>query len=92
MTGFESYVPITKLAEHLHVKISTVRNWVKCGYIPRSAYLKVGNTYRFNIPDTVKALRLRSDADADQEAIIPAAADPTDPVQLEFDFDSTKDL
>jgi hypothetical protein len=93
MSDIEPYVPIAKLAEHLHIKVSTVRNWVKYGYIPRSAYIKIGNTYRFHLQDTVKALRIRDKEDSSMGVTVPPPADvdPNAPIQLEFDFNSTQD-
>ena len=41
-----SYVPIEGLAKHLSVKVSTIRQWVNKGYIPKHTYIKVGYTYR----------------------------------------------
>jgi excisionase family DNA binding protein len=92
MTIDDAYVPITTLAEYLHIRVSTVRSWVKCGYIPRSAYLKIGNTYRFNIADVVKALRVRSSTDQLGDIPVLPEADPSAPVQLELDLEPTKDL
>lgn len=88
----ETFVPINKLAEHLHLKVSTLRQWIKLGYIPRRTYLKIGNTYRFQVSEVLKALKLR---EAMGDTPVPAAeTDPNMPVQLEFQFDNdeTKDL
>ena len=57
------YVPIENLSEHLSVKITTIRQWVKQGSIPKHTYIKVGNTYRFNIPEVVEALRAAKPAE-----------------------------
>lgn len=51
------YVTLEELAEHVGVKVSTVRQWVKRGFVPRSTYIKAGNTYRFCVEDVVIALR-----------------------------------
>jgi excisionase family DNA binding protein len=79
-----SYVPIEELAEHLSVKVSTIRQWVKQGYIPKDTYIKVGNTYRYNIPEVVNALK--------QEVPEDDRPNPNDPVQLELDFNEEQDL
>mgnify|MGYP003329408558 CR=1 FL=1 len=95
MSQTEAFVPIDKLADHLHIKVSTVRQWIKHGLIPRSTYLKIGNTYRFHISAVVQALRAKSSSGANIDtAAIPADTDPNAPVQLEFDFDAdpNKDL
>ncbi len=92
MNEHEAFVPISKLADHLHIKVSTVREWLKRGYIPRSAYLKIGNTYRFHLSEVIKALNARSAAQDAAEAAatnappIPAEVDPNMPVQLELDL------
>lgn len=91
MTQTESFVPIDKLADHLHVKVSTVRQWIKHGRIPRATYLKIGNTYRFHISAVVQALRAKSSLNVPPTAIA-ADTDPNAPVQLELDFDADKDL
>jgi excisionase family DNA binding protein len=52
----EHFVPIEDLAKHFTVSVSTVRAWVRQGYIPKDTYLKVGNTYRFNVSKVVEAL------------------------------------
>ena len=51
------YVPIDVIAEFLSLKPNTLRTWVRMGFIPKSTYIKVGNTYRFSIPEVVKALK-----------------------------------
>ena len=40
------YVTLDELAAHVGVKVSTVRQWVKRGFVPRETYIKAGNTYR----------------------------------------------
>ena len=61
----EKYLPIEDLANHLSVKVSTIRHWVKQGHIPTSSYLKVGQTYRFDIPSVVDALKVNDPPDTD---------------------------
>ena len=50
------YAPIEELSKHLAVSISTVRGWIKKHDIPENTYIRVGNTYRFNIDAVVEAL------------------------------------
>lgn len=50
------YVDIHKVAEYFIVSVSTIRKWVRSGHIPASTYLKVGEVYRFRIPDVEAAL------------------------------------
>ena len=80
----DGYQPVDEPAKHLSVKVPTIREWVNKGYIPASTYVKVGKTYRFNIPEVVAALK--------QEIPEPDQTEKNSPVQLEFDFDSEEDL
>lgn len=50
------YVPIEDVAKHLSVSVSTVRAWVRQGYIPKHTYIKVGATYRFRLSAVVDHL------------------------------------
>ena len=43
------YVEISDVAKYFSVSTATVRTWVRKEYIPRSAYIKAGETYRYNI-------------------------------------------
>lgn len=52
----EPFVPIEELAKHFTVSVSTVRAWVRQGLIPKESYIKIGNTYRFNISKVVDSL------------------------------------
>jgi excisionase family DNA binding protein len=62
------YVTIDELASYLKVKISTIRTWIKLGKLPSDAYLKVSNTYRFNIDEAVAGLKRSSMTDMVVEA------------------------
>lgn len=50
------FVPIDDIAKHFSVSVSTIRTWVRQGHIPKDTYIKVGNTYRFSLPDVCDAL------------------------------------
>jgi len=52
----EPFVPIEDVAKHFSVSISTVRAWVRQEHIPKSTYVKIGNTYRFRVGDVANAL------------------------------------
>tara|TARA_R110000822_G_scaffold14327_10_gene50600 strand:- start:8838 stop:9137 length:300 start_codon:yes stop_codon:yes gene_type:complete len=52
-TGFVSTEDVSK---HFSVSTATIRIWVQKGYIPKSTYIKIRNTYRFCLEDIVKAL------------------------------------
>lgn len=79
MTELESYVPVEEVADYLSVKVSTIRQWVNKGFIPKSTYIKVGYTYRFNLPDVIEALR--------QEEPVPDPTQITEQLELDFDED-----
>jgi excisionase family DNA binding protein len=87
MDEIAKYVSIEEVAEYYTVSVSTIRGWLRKDVIPATAYLKIGNTYRFRIADVDAALRAKTLS----EKAAPAPAevetiDPTEPVQLEFDF------
>ena len=82
MSELESYVPVEEVAEHLSVKVSTIRQWVNKGFIPKTTYIKVGYTYRFNVPAVVEALKQDSpDMETDQIT-----------EQLDLPFEEGKDV
>lgn len=80
----EPFVPIEDLAKHFTVSVSTVRAWVRQGHIPKDTYLKIGNTYRFNVSKVVAALSNTPK----NEPEVPKAEDPPAHVQLELAFNN----
>lgn len=56
MTDESPYVLIDKVAKYFQVSISTIRKWVVNGIIPSDTYLKVGEVYRFRLPEVEAAL------------------------------------
>jgi len=50
------FVTIEGVAEHFVVSVATVRTWLRNGTVSRDTYLKVGNTYRFDLPKLADAL------------------------------------
>ena len=82
MSEIESYVPVEEVADYLSVKVSPIRQWVNKGFIPKSTYIKVGYTYRFNIPAVIEALK--------QEELSPDPTQITE--QLELNFNEEDDL
>ena len=72
----EPLIPIEDVAKHFTVSVSTIRAWVRQGYIPRETYMKLGNTYRFQLSKVIEALtKLES-----------GAANKSSPAQMELDF------
>ena len=83
----QPFVPIEELAKRFTVSVSTVRAWVRQGYIPKDTYLKIGNTYRFNVPKVVDALSsVPKDEPEVQKPEVPKAEVFQAPVQLELAF------
>lgn len=83
-----NYVPVEEVAEALSVKVSTIRQWVSKGFIPKSSYIKVGYTYRFNIPAVIAALK--QEAPSDNQEQQEKEGQITE--QLEIDFNEDNDL
>tara|TARA_R110000824_G_scaffold42280_1_gene124743 strand:+ start:120 stop:380 length:261 start_codon:yes stop_codon:yes gene_type:complete len=79
----DSFVQIEELARYFAVSISTIRAWVRQGHIPKTTYIKVGSTYRFNKVAVTAALT--SDVEEEVPNELPASDDNT---QLEFDFNA----
>ena len=86
------YVPIEDVAQRLTVSISTVRTWLRQGYILKSTYIKVGTTYRFDKEGVVKALIAVPDDEVKQQPRIIAPEVISEPVQLELNFNPDQDL
>lgn len=74
-------ITIAELAEALTVSVPTVRVWIRRGKIPRHCYIKVAQTYRFDLAAIHQALKI------DPE---PPRTDPDAPVQLELDFNQPR--
>lgn len=87
------YVPVEDVAKHFSVTISCIRGWIRQGKIPKHTYIKLGNTYRFNIPLVVEALTQKQ-MEEETAAAAPAAIadDVAVPVQLELNFNPDEDL
>ena len=93
----DAYVPIDDLAKHLCVKVSTIRTWVQKRLIPDTTYIKVGSTYRFNIPAVVAGLKgevEQRDLVLDKDIVDEFNAAINEPLteQLQFDFDEDDDV
>ena len=78
----EPFVQIEEMAKHFAVSISTIRAWVRQGHIPKTTYIKIGNTYRFNKTAVTEALT-KSAQDVDETPM---------EEQLEFDFGPDQDI
>ena len=85
------YVPIEDVAKHFSVSVSTIRAWVRQDQIPQDTYIRVGNTYRFCIPDISEALTnkktapdINDDEDEVEPEVIPEVAADEDADLLEL--------
>jgi len=45
----DNFVPIGDVADKFSVSKHTVRQWLRQGKIPADLYVKIGNTYRYNL-------------------------------------------
>jgi|688.fasta_scaffold386468_2 excisionase family DNA binding protein len=73
-------ITIDALAKKLSVSISTVRSWVRQGYIPKDTYVQIAKTYRFDYDRVIEALRQRNKDDP------PTPAEMVKTAQLELDL------
>jgi excisionase family DNA binding protein len=91
MAELDKLVPIDELAKHFVVSISTVRMWLRKGYIPKDTYLKIGNTYRFNLSKVTEALTGMHDGRVAKQKVDSSSPkkkskEPVEHEQLELDF------
>ena len=63
------YATIQEVAEHFKVSVSTVRNWIRANTITPSTYIKIRDTYRFNLDRVEAALLNASDTANDQSSV-----------------------
>lgn len=73
-------ITIDALAKKLSVSISTVRSWVRQGYIPKDTYVQIAKTYRFDYDRVIEALRQRNKDDS------PTPTEMVKTAQLELDL------
>jgi hypothetical protein len=92
----EAFVPIEKVAQYFGVGVHTIRAWIRQGHVPRSCYIKAGNTYRFSIQRMTDALTGGNMKDPEPETADMVGEVDTEthegPIQLELDFDADKDI
>lgn len=70
------YVPIENVAEYFSVSVSTIRAWVRQDRIPQKTYIKVGNTYRYCIPEISEALTSRGVPEEVEDKVVPIIRGP----------------
>ena len=90
MTAIPEFVTIDDVAKHLKVSTSTVRAWVRQGHINPNAYIKLGNTYRFELSRVVASLLPPQEVEVKQD-VAEVLQQPAKEA-LEFDFDADQDI
>lgn len=88
----QPFVPVEELAKHFTVTVSCIRGWIRQGKIPKHTYIKVGNTYRFNVPAVVDALLQLPKPQEKTEVTAVEVGGASVPVQLELNFNPDEDL
>jgi predicted DNA-binding transcriptional regulator AlpA len=95
MSTSATYVPIENVAEYFSVSVSTIRAWVRQDRIPKNTYIKVGNTYRYCIPEILDALTYRFNErdeipEKEEDKIVPIMRRPvaTEETGQVINFDS----
>jgi hypothetical protein len=87
------FVPIEECAKHFTVSVSTIRSWIRQGFIPKDTYLKIGLTYRFDLSAMVQAFSARADDELPEVPVeVPVEVAMKEPVQLELNFNPDEDL
>ena len=89
------FVPIEECAKHFTVSVSTIRSWIRQGFIPKDTYLKVGLTYRFDLSAIITALSAHPDDELPEVPVEVPVGVPVEvkaPVQLELNFNPDEDL
>jgi predicted site-specific integrase-resolvase len=80
-------VTIDVLAKRLTISVSTVRSWVRQGFIPRDTYMQIAKTYRFDYERVVEALKAYKAGPP-----IPAEMVKTEQLELDLVVHPDKDL
>lgn len=75
---------IQQLADHFAISLSTARKWVYGGRIPDHTYVKIGQTYRFDI-EKVDAALLAAKVDAPATKPEPVTETTHKPTMPHFD-------
>tara|TARA_R110000851_G_scaffold2312_1_gene9089 strand:- start:195 stop:452 length:258 start_codon:yes stop_codon:yes gene_type:complete len=81
------FVPIEQVAQHFAVSISTIRAWLRQGKIDADTFIKVGNTYRFNLPAVEASLIGRNPRGVEETPMHPVEEHAEEQLELDFDLD-----
>ena len=50
-------VTIDRVAAQLNVRVTTFRSWLRRGFVPKHTYMKIGNTYRFDLDAVIAGVK-----------------------------------
>ena len=64
------FVPVGEVADRLSVSIHTVRQWLRKGIIPSDLYMKIGNTYRYDLQGIEKAFLSTNKESPNETAVV----------------------
>lgn len=89
-----TYVPMEVLCNHFSVSPSTIRKWVREGYITPDNYIKAGMTYRFHLERITTALTpTEATGEPKQKQIEQKELEVGDEdLQLAFEFNTDDDI
>ena len=79
----DSFVPIGEVADKFSVSKHTVRQWLRKGKIPADMYVKIGNTYRYNLQGIENAF-LNTNKDSVVEEVVSDYEFGTDMLDEDF--------
>mgnify|MGYP003113735101 FL=1 len=65
----DNFVPIGDVADKFSVSKHTVRQWLRKGKIPADMYVKIGNTYRYNLQGIENAFLNTNKDSVKEEAV-----------------------
>ena len=93
MSDIPEVVLIEDVAKHFKVSVSTIRIWVRDGHIAPWSYIKIGNTYRFNLQRVAESLMPPTNAPQQTEVKQEVTEVLQQPVKeaLESVFDADED-
>jgi len=85
----EPYVPTEDVAKLFSVNSTTIRAWVRQGFIKKTSYIKIGHIFRFRVSRVMEDVENLSDGQTEIEE--PKQQEPieTAPVEVEeYDLDA----
>ena len=62
-----TFLTLEQAAKHFQVSVSTFRNWTHRGIVPKTAYIRLGSVYRFDLAAVEAALKAQSTHEGDDK-------------------------